>query len=389
MQTMMATLIAQVSVMASNSDAGRSGMRAPSAALRAIPPAVAPAPRAIVPAVVAAPVPHPAPSHGAGGIPRPPTFDDRLAKGSGESMMAWCTNFLKYFEKTGLSIEEHASFYFGGDALVWVQSLIAATPNITPAEFAEQFQLRWTAQVRCESMLALSRLMRGEITQGSDPVARYAERFRMHQRLLPNESQTLLCQYYIAGLSPQLGPLCVLDKDNGNREWDNVTSLINFSFAASVGLERASQLSMFASRRPQGDFIAPKRQKTGYRSNDRQTRPASSGGDAAGPSNAAAAVERPASRPKGSNSRPKGSFSGDALSAEERASMTADWKAARAARSDLRPPGAYIPGWCSGGKLTDEFRSALDFNMICRYCRGAEDKGLHPTDACPRHKRSK
>ena len=84
-------------------------------------------------------------------------------------------------------------------------------------------------EVRPASVQALDDLHEGQVRQGKDePVARYAQRFMVKARMVPNESQQSLCRLYLAGLKNGLKEQCLLDRDN-NR-WTSLHDLIQFSF---------------------------------------------------------------------------------------------------------------------------------------------------------------
>ena len=98
-----------------------------------------------------------------------------------------------------------------------------------PAHFKAEFIRSFTGEVRPASVIALHELMAGKVTQGSEPIAKYAERFYQRARRLPKESPQTLCLYFLNGLKPELRGLCCMDHQN-NR-WGDLHALVKFATA--------------------------------------------------------------------------------------------------------------------------------------------------------------
>ena len=89
-------------------------------------------------------------------------------------------------------------------------------------------------------------LMHGKVTQGHDCAARYAENFLTRARILPKESQAVLCGFFLAGLKPELRALCCLDRDN--REWTSLQALVQHTFSEETRLRYHVAASLPASK---------------------------------------------------------------------------------------------------------------------------------------------
>ena len=125
-------------------------------------------------------------------------------------------------------------------------------------KFIAGFTSAFTGDVRPAHVVALHDLISGAITQGTDPVAKYVERFCQRSRQLPGESQASLCLYFISGLKPTLRAQCCLDRDN--TRWVSLSALIQFSLAEEERFNMVSSLSPFphlSSPKPPDVVLAP------------------------------------------------------------------------------------------------------------------------------------
>lgn len=104
----------------------------------------------------------------------------------------------------------------------------------------DEFMKRYAGQVRPERMVALERLISGDIKQGSGSVAEYYAKFEAVRRLLPDESPASMCKHFVRGLSYDMQLLCCLDR-NGH-EWTDVKALADFAMGEERRLNLAHAL---------------------------------------------------------------------------------------------------------------------------------------------------
>ena len=115
-------------------------------------------------------------------------------------------------------------------------------------DFIQAFLAAVSGDVRPGDVIALDELHAGKVTQGSDPVAKYNERFLQRSRQLRGESQMNLCRFYLSGLSPDLREKCCLDRDN--KRWDSLTNLITFTLAEEERVMMTQSKSNFPKSLP-------------------------------------------------------------------------------------------------------------------------------------------
>ena len=96
-------------------------------------------------------------------------------------------------------------------------------------DFKSAFIRSFTGEVRPPEVIALHELMAGTVTQGSDPVPKYAERFYQRSRRLNGETQISLCIFFQSGLKPELRALCCMDRNN--KRWECLSDLVDFAIA--------------------------------------------------------------------------------------------------------------------------------------------------------------
>lgn len=137
--------------------------------------------------------------------------------------------------------KQWAATWLRGHALVQPEG---ASPAELRAQFAawreafiEAFVHFTSGVVRAPNVIALEELMSGQVRQGDEPAAKYAERFLIRARLLPEESQLSLCKYFLAGLRPPLRRACCLDREN--REWTALHTLVQYVYAEEVRLNQS------------------------------------------------------------------------------------------------------------------------------------------------------
>ncbi len=86
-----------------------------------------------------------------------------------------------------------------------------------------------TGESRSQKEISLETLMRGEIKQGSNPVARYNENFLAKVRVLDDVDtfamKIVLCNIYLSGLLPALQRECVVNPQN--KAWSNLSDLMS------------------------------------------------------------------------------------------------------------------------------------------------------------------
>ena len=102
----------------------------------------------------------------------------------------------------------------------------------TPAEkrVITALQQRVTGAVRSGEVIALQDLHEGRVKQaGSESVAAYTQRFMERVRMLPRESQSNLCMFFLSGLKPGLRVKCALDRDN--HRWSDLMALTQYAYS--------------------------------------------------------------------------------------------------------------------------------------------------------------
>ena len=102
-----------------------------------------------------------------------------------------------------------------------------------------------TGESRSQKEISLETLLRGEIKQGSDPVARYSENFLAKVRVLDDVDtfamQTVLCNIYLSGLLPALQRECVVNPQN--KAWSNLSDLMSAANIEELRLLRGGALN--------------------------------------------------------------------------------------------------------------------------------------------------
>ena len=99
-------------------------------------------------------------------------------------------------------------------------------------KFREALVRYHNGEVRSSASIALDEILNGQVVQGRDPVAVYAERFRQKAQLLPRESPQSLCAHYLRGMDPDLRGYCRLDDQN--KEWSDLGALLEYSRAQEL-----------------------------------------------------------------------------------------------------------------------------------------------------------
>ena len=94
-------------------------------------------------------------------------------------------------------------------------------------DFKDALVRFFCGEVRSTASIALDEILNGLVTQGRDPVAVYAERFRQKALLLPDESPQSLCAHFLRGMDPELRGYCCLD--DKHREWKDLDGLLGHS----------------------------------------------------------------------------------------------------------------------------------------------------------------
>lgn len=117
-----------------------------------------------------------------------------------------------------------------------------ASETRTLADLKQAFLQRFAGQVRSDRVVALERLIGGEITQGSGSVAEYVERFEAARRMLPEESPESMCKHFVRGLSAEMRLRCCLTRDG--HEWGSVVALAEFAMGEERRLNLARELGL-------------------------------------------------------------------------------------------------------------------------------------------------
>lgn len=279
-------------------------------------------------------------------VPRPSKFNDGYVRKSKEAIKAWYETVCAYIERMGEPFPAFLRHFMDDEPAAWLSAYLESAKAddrvISPLEFQEAFIMRFTGEVRSESIVALERLVNHEVVQGKDTVGVYAEKFQQVSRLLSCESQVSLCKHYVAGLSSDMKARCCLDRDG--KEWTNLSALIQFSFAEDV---RAQAIARMLGKAPHALRHAQ---------------------DAA----------QEAAWKKQKNSR------GSAVAAV--GSSASRTPAAQQAPGPVRynPPANLgpvenCPAFGVEGKLTPEARKQLRDHWVCTYCR----KARHAVQLCP------
>jgi hypothetical protein len=119
----------------------------------------------------------------------------------------------------------------------------------TPAEkrVITALQQRVTGAVRSGEVIALQDLHDGRVKQaGSESVAAYTQRFMERVRMLPRESQSNLCMFFLSGLKPGLRVKCALDRDN--HRWSDLMALTQYAYSEEERMLLTQ--SLFTHSRP-------------------------------------------------------------------------------------------------------------------------------------------
>ena len=127
------------------------------------------------------------------------------------------------------------------EQVLWIYEYVEGAGRDKPlSEMTKAFMQTWAGQVRPAKVIALERLISGDIRQGKGSVAQYAESFEAVVRLLPEESIVSLCKHFVNGLSDEMKVLCCLDREG--REWTELRPLIEFALGEERRLHLARRL---------------------------------------------------------------------------------------------------------------------------------------------------
>ena len=108
--------------------------------------------------------------------------------------------------------EDMMSFIDDHEVKDFLSSYMIANPAFILDEFIDALQNYVSGEVRNPVEIARSMILNRSIVHENDSPAKYAQRFQQCSRLLPDESQSSLCQHYLAGLHPSLRQRCALDR---------------------------------------------------------------------------------------------------------------------------------------------------------------------------------
>jgi hypothetical protein len=141
-----------------------------------------------------------------------------------------------FVQRAGLQYPADIASFLSDDELsLWFMTYLEANTDFDLEVFLEALVHFVMGEVRSTATIALEDLMSGRVKQGSDPAAKYAEKFFQRSRILVHESQSSLCQHFLAGLNPDLRVLCCLDRDN--HEWTSLHALVRYTFAEELRLK--------------------------------------------------------------------------------------------------------------------------------------------------------
>ena len=146
--------------------------------------------------------------------------------------------------------EDMMSFIHDHEVKDFLSSYMIANPAFILDEFIAALQNYVSGEVRNPVEIARSLILNRSIVQENDSPAKYAQRFQQSSRLLPDESQSSLCQHYLAGLHPSLRQRCALDRD-GNT-WHSLQALIKCSYAKDIRLSHFTDRCVTQNRVKQG-----------------------------------------------------------------------------------------------------------------------------------------
>ena len=188
-------------------------------------------------------------------LPIPKVVDDQFLRKYTDYPMYLKSHFMDIFEYVAPGIANGTLSWDGGlrrfmdapDAKAYhttfFEELVGSGATFDREKYISGFISAFTGDVRPMAVVALHELHEGKVTQMSDSVAKYSERFFQRSRQLPQESQSTLCLLFLSGLKPELRARCCMDRDN-NR-WTSLSALVKHTLAEEERVNMANSKSEF------------------------------------------------------------------------------------------------------------------------------------------------
>lgn len=326
-----------------------------------------------------------------------PTISKWPDHGSAAHAEPWIDLVILHATRLARPVQEILVYCLNMEGLAWLHALLPTRAVWTSEAIKEAFMRRFGGQVRTPRAIALQKLMSRGVTQGTDSVPVYSERFLVLARPCTDMSPAALCHAYIQGLNAYLKQRCCFDLF-GN-EWSDLNALIQFAHVeaarAAVGgvPTRTPDDTSVPSKRPFGHNQFQKRdsrwfpRKQGTDTNETPAKKARTYANAAavGGSNAPrnpgpSGTAGPSRQPRGNAN--SGTPSHDSAEGKGKGKPFGYLHNGNPVYFPIPNPAPNMlncPAFGKKGPITPEQDADCRRFWLCRLCR----TGQHPAVLCP------